>query len=663
MISAARCYGCLLVVAAVVGCAAQSLQNGESAEAVPTLQARMLPVGTSGVEIDATLPRAARRDATALATTRPSGNIDSSATAEIGRVVLDASSLDEVGAYSLADAGERAMPGAALLNRSPNGGGGALFALIRADGSVAQVRAQADVMRLAPAGTIAPLDTPDKSAEAVAATHAGVIFNWVPNPILYIADPNRNAVVALSLIEDGPVFRVENTRRLDAPELNLPVDLAPAVQEGMNPGFASRTTLAGGSDFYVANRGNGTIVRMGQDGSVLAVRRIELASVGVIGPGRLDRIATAADATRIWVSISGELPGFRGREGAVLELPAFGPDRVAHPTAEATPDVAVQMGLGPSFNGRSCADCHLSPSAGGMGRNGLATVLRIGKLDSHGFDPMLDRGGPIVRMHSVSELGISCALVPGIPPGANLISVRNAPALYGMGLVDTIPDATILAGAVAHNNGVHGHPNIVFDSDGRPAVGKFGWKADVPRLDLFVADALRNELGITSPLAPQDLKSGGDVDGNCNAAKAVPKDDGALVDSLTAFVRSLEPPSPATDNPVGSDLFVKTGCANCHTPTLTAADRLLPLYSDLLLHDMGPALNDGVVQGQAQGSDWRTTPLWGLSVRARYLHDGRARTIEAAILAHGGEADPVVQSFRQLDSEQRSALLTFLSAL
>ncbi len=97
---------------------------------------------------------------------------------------------------------------------------------------------------------------------------------------------------------------------------------------------------------------------------------------------------------------------------------------------------------------------------------------------------------------------------------------------------------------------------------------------------------------------------------------------------------------------MGSALFVSTGCADCHTPTLAAGDKVLPLYSDLLLHDMGPGLNDGVVQGQAQGSDWRTTPLWGLSVRARFLHDGRARTIEAAILAHGGEADPVVQAYQ-----------------
>jgi len=301
--------------------------------------------------------------------------------------------------------------------------------------------------------------------------------------------------------------------------------------------------------------------------------------------------------------------------------------------------------------------------AGGMGADGLATVLRIGKLDRDGYDPMLGRGGPVARRHSVSELGVSCAVVPGVPAGANLISVRNAPALYGMGLVDEIPDATILAGAVAHGNGIHGRPNLVAGRDGRQAVGKFGWKADVPRLDLFVADALRNELGITSPLAPQDLRSSADAHDDCGAGRATPKDDGALADALTAFVRSLEPLPRATPDPVGSALFVDTGCADCHTPALATGRRLLPLYSDLLLHDMGGTLDDGVVQGQARGRDWRTTPLWGLSARVRFLHDGRARTIEAAIMAHGGEADAVVRKFRTLGAAQRAALLAFLSAL
>jgi CxxC motif-containing protein (DUF1111 family) len=132
---------------------------------------------------------------------------------------------------------------------------------------------------------------------------------------------------------------------------------------------------------------------------------------------------------------------------------------------------------------------------------------------------------------------------------------------------------------------------------------------------------------------------------------------------LTAFVRSLEPVPPLRPDSVGREVFIDTGCAECHTPTLAAGDKVLTLYSDLLLHDMGPGLNDGVVQGQARGSDWRTTPLWGLSVRERFLHDGRARSIEAAILFHGGEADQVVQAYRTLESAKRSTLLVFLSSL
>lgn len=631
-----------------MGCTPPSAQEGGH---VTSLQARVVAVGvasdTALRELATFLPEGAGRDdATVAAIAAPGGTPHF----------------------------RRAGVAATLLRRSPSGGAGEVFAVVHADGSVVQVRAGNGVDGLAPTGTVAPLIAPDPLNPGAVSAPTGIIFNWVPDPILYIADPHRNGVVALTLVDDGAAFRVAATRRLEAPELNLPVDLAPAVLESVNPGFSSSTTLAGGADFYVANRGNGTLVRMRQDGTVLAVRSIRVAGSDVLGPGRLNGIAVAPDATRIWVSISGQLPQSTGLEGAILELPAFGTDNatesprgkksVALAADAATGgDVALQMGLGPAFNGRSCADCHFSPVAGGMGADGLATVLRIGKLDRHGYDPMLGRGGPVARMHTVSELGIPCAVPTGVPPGANLISVRNAPALFGSGLVDEIPDATILAGAVARGKGIHGHANLVAGADGHEAVGRFGWKAQVPRLKQFVADALRDEQGITSPLAPLDLTADGTVGAGCGARRAAPKDDGALVDSLTAFVRSLEPLPPRRSDPAGRAIFVSTGCAQCHTPTLAAGDHALPLYSDLLLHDMGPALDDGVVQGQARGRDWRTTPLWGLSARARFLHDGRARSIEAAILAHGGEADPVVQAFRTLDHARRSALLAFLSSI
>jgi hypothetical protein len=204
----------------------------------------------------------------------------------------------------------------AHLGKSPDEGGRAVFAGLHADGSVIQLHAEHGVDGLAPAGTVTPL-----GAHAPAA-RSGMALNWVPDPILYVADPAGNSIVALSLAGDGGTFRVESTRRLSAPELDVPVDLAPAVAEVASPIFSSNTTLAGDSDLYVANRGNGTVVRLKQTGAVVAVRRVTLPGIGALGAGRLNGIAVAPDASRIWVTASGSLPG--QPEGAVIELPAFG---------------------------------------------------------------------------------------------------------------------------------------------------------------------------------------------------------------------------------------------------------------------------------------------------------------------------------------------------
>lgn len=323
-------------------------------------------------------------------------------------------------------------------------------------------------------------------------------------------------------------------------------------------------------------------------------------------------------------------------------------------------------GLGPLYNATACVDCHASPVAGGMGPDGLATVLRVGRLSDTGFDPLVGRGGPVARAHSVAELGLPCQLEPGIPAGANITSVRNAPALFGAGLIDAIPDDVIRAGAVPRGDGVQGRPNLVHAPDGGERVGRFGWKADTPTLQLFVADALRNEHGITSPLAPAaNLPTAPVGAPRCAGAADAPKDDGQRVDALTAYVAALPAPAPletASTGPVGEALFRDVGCAACHTPILPAGQADVPLYSDLLLHDMGRSLDDAVVQGQARGPDWRTTPLWGLSGRSRFLHDGRARTVPAAILAHAGEAEPARERFRALADADREALLAFVSS-
>src|SRR6185312_5127706 len=151
-----------------------------------------------------------------------------------------------------------------------------------------------------------------------------------------------------------------------------------------------------------------------------------------------------------------------------------------------------------------CAGCHATPAPGGMGPDGLGIATRVGRLTVSGFDPMTGRGGPIARARSVGDLGLTCDLAPGIPAGANVTSVRNAPDLRGDGLIDAIPDEAIAAGAVPRGNGVHGRANRVKGADGRERVGRFGWKSDTASLRQFVADAFRNELGITSPLAPVD---------------------------------------------------------------------------------------------------------------------------------------------------------------
>lgn len=204
----------------------------------------------------------------------------------------------------------------AFLGKSPDGSGRAVFAGLHADGSLVQIHTEQGVDGLAPSGTITPLTN---GAEV---TRAGMVFNWVPNMILYVTDSATNSIVVLSLRADGKTFRLERTQRLKAAALNVPVDIAPAVSEVASLIFSSNTTLAGGADFYVANRGNGTIVRLKQDGKVVAIRRVKLPGTRPLGAGRLNGIAISPDATRIWVTVSGKIKGYP--EGAVIELPAFG---------------------------------------------------------------------------------------------------------------------------------------------------------------------------------------------------------------------------------------------------------------------------------------------------------------------------------------------------
>jgi hypothetical protein len=211
----------------------------------------------------------------------------------------------------------------ALVGRSPDGDGRAVFAVLHADGSLVQVHVEAGVDGLALAGTVFDQLRGDR------ASRAGMVFNWAPDRILYVTDPVANSIAVLPLAVDGPIFRMENPRRLTSTVLDRPVDIAPAVPEVASPVFSSNTSLARGSDLYVVNRGSGTVARIKQDGTVIAVGRVTLPGIGALGPDRLNGIGVSPDADRIWVTVDTRLPGHP--EGALIELPAFGaPSISAH---------------------------------------------------------------------------------------------------------------------------------------------------------------------------------------------------------------------------------------------------------------------------------------------------------------------------------------------
>ena len=216
--------------------------------------------------------------------------------------------------------------GTALLGHSPDGSTRAVFAVVSADGSIVQEHTGKGLDGLAPPATIRPVLGHGQEAgdgNRGVTPRLGVLLNYSPNRILYVSEPFENAIAALDLSDDGTVFNVTNVRRFYSEALNKPVDLAPVVNETSDKNWASNTTLDVQSDFYVANRGNNTIVRMTQKGAVVAVRQVLLANGRPLGRARLNGIAISPDFTKIWVTVTGRLPGVENSEGAVLVVPAF----------------------------------------------------------------------------------------------------------------------------------------------------------------------------------------------------------------------------------------------------------------------------------------------------------------------------------------------------
>lgn len=329
-------------------------------------------------------------------------------------------------------------------------------------------------------------------------------------------------------------------------------------------------------------------------------------------------------------------------------------------------------GLGPAYNGRNCAGCHVVPTVGG---GGPISVLRAGRRDAQGGFHEFS-GNTLFPVLSIPPHRCQ----PRIPSDANVIIRRASPPVFGDGLLEAIPDEAIAARQDPEDrdqDGIRGRAAWITDpSSGRQRVGRFGWKAQQATLLSFVSEALRNELGITNDLFPDELAAGVDP-ATLSLCDTVPDPEDRRdrrtglrgIDKLANFLRLLAPVPPERQEPNGESLFGLIGCSSCHAPVLTTGESSNPaldrkpvrLYSDLLLHDVGTG--DGIPQAAALANELRTPPLWGLRFRRLLLHDGSAVTPAEAVRRHGREAERVVERYLNLTDSEREALHAFLSSL
>jgi CxxC motif-containing protein (DUF1111 family) len=340
----------------------------------------------------------------------------------------------------------------------------------------------------------------------------------------------------------------------------------------------------------------------------------------------------------------------------------------------------VGTGLGPIFNDVSCAACH-----SGDGRGRPENVLTRFSLDG---DPYGAPGGPQLQTRAIPG-----AVAEVLPPGVQ-VSLRLPPPVFGVGLIEAIPEATILALADpmdADGDGISGRAHFVTPPAYVPAtepgggvgprLGRFGRKAQVSTLLQQTVEAYLQDMGVTSDFLPEENVNP-QAPGTAESADRVgdPEIGASTVFAVVNYLRMLAPPAPGADTPSrihGRAVFESIGCASCHVPSLQTgtspigalSNRAVALYSDLLLHDMGDDLADNRPDGAADGREWRTTPLWGLRVMRGFLngdvfllHDGRASSIAAAVELHGGEAAAVRARWRALSAEDRAALLDFVES-
>jgi CxxC motif-containing protein (DUF1111 family) len=378
-------------------------------------------------------------------------------------------------------------------------------------------------------------------------------------------------------------------------------------------------------------------------------------------------------------------------------------------------------GLGPTFNANSCSSCHFKDGRGAPPQSasepflGLLVRLSVpGEAPDGGPLPEPSYGGqfnhrsilgvPGEGTASVTYEEVAGAFDDGTPyslrrptyafgdlafgPMAEgaMISPRVAPVMVGLGLLEAIDEASILAladEADADGDGISGRPNYVFDVlSGTMRIGRFGWKANQPSLMQQNAGAFLGDIGITSPLFPSENCPA--VQTECVAATTggAPEIDEDKLEDVTYYAHVLAVPArrDPQDPEVlrGKELFVAAGCESCHTDrfvtgTLESFPELsgqtIRPFSDLLLHDMGEELADGRPDFDADGREWRTPPLWGIGLvgvvneHTNFLHDGRARDVSEAILWHGGEAEAARDAYVSMSAADRAALLRFVESL
>ena len=263
------------------------------------------------------------------------------------------------------------------------------------------------------------------------------------------------------------------------------------------------------------------------------------------------------------------------------------------------------------------------------------------------------------------------------------LSPRVALSVFGLGLLEAIPEDTILAyadEADVNGDGISGKPNYVWDVvQQRYTLGRFGWKANQPTLLQQVAAAYHDDMGLTTSLFMTENSAG---QSQLTGHSATPEISDEILDVVTFYVQTLAVPARRNvDDPQvkqGEFLFAKAQCASCHVPTLrtgvlagvpSVSNQTIQPFTDMLLHDMGPDLADNRSDFRANGREWRTPPLWGIGLVKRvnghtnFLHDGRARDLMEAILWHGGEAEASRQAVEQMSKTERDALIAFLESL